>query len=65
MRELANGANPEGDDIEKLEKSIGEFTSALIDPLKADADTRNTFQSCLDDVVEKAIETKQKKVLHK
>ena len=65
MRELANGANPEGDDIEQPEKSIGEFTSALIDPLKADADTRNTFQSCFDDVVEKAIETKQKKVLHK
>ncbi|CAH3162466.1 unnamed protein product, partial [Pocillopora meandrina] len=63
LRDLANGANPEGDDIEQLEKSIGEFTSALIDPLKADADTRNTFKSCLDDVVEKAIETKQKKFI--
>ena len=41
-----------------------EFTSALIDPLKADADTRNTFQSCFDDLVDKAIDTKQKKVLH-
>ncbi|XP_066021554.1 uncharacterized protein [Pocillopora verrucosa] len=63
LRDLADGANPEKDDIEKLEKSMCEFTSALIDPLKADADTRNTFQSCFDDVVDKAIDTKQKKFI--
>ncbi|CAH3162458.1 unnamed protein product, partial [Pocillopora meandrina] len=63
LRDLADGANPEKDDIEHLEKSMCEFTAALIDPLKADADTRNTFQSCFDDVVDKAIDTKQKKLL--
>ena len=47
-----------------LEKSIDEFTSALIDPLKADPDTRKTFQSCFDYVIDKAIDTEQKKVLH-
>ncbi|CAH3122215.1 unnamed protein product [Pocillopora meandrina] len=40
-----------------------EFTSAMIDPLKADADTRNTFQSCFDDLVDKAIDTEQKKFI--
>ncbi|XP_066027980.1 uncharacterized protein [Pocillopora verrucosa] len=63
LRDLAHGANPEKDDIEQLEKSIGEFAEALIDPLKADADTRNTFQSCFDDVVDNAIDTKQKKFI--
>ncbi|XP_066021550.1 uncharacterized protein [Pocillopora verrucosa] len=63
LRDLADGANPEKDDIEKLEKSMCEFTSALIDPLKADADTRNTFQSCFDDLVDEAIDTKQKKFI--
>ena len=43
---------------------MDKFTSALIDPLKADADTRHTFQICFDDVVDKEIDTKQKKVLH-
>ena len=50
--------------MEQLEKSVDEFISAFIDPLKADADTRCTFQICFDDVVDKAIDTKQKKVLH-
>ena len=47
-----------------LEKSIDKFTSALMDPLKADPDTRKTFQSCFDYVIDKAIDTEQKKVLH-
>ncbi|PFX24640.1 hypothetical protein AWC38_SpisGene10754 [Stylophora pistillata] len=62
LRDLAHDANPEKDDLEMLEKSIDGFTSALIDPLKADADTRNTFQSCFDDVVDEAIDMKQKKI---
>ena len=48
-----------------LEKSIDEFISALIDPLKADPDTKKSFQSCFDDVIDKAIDTEQKKVQHK
>ena len=47
-----------------LEKSIDEFISALIDPLKADPVTKKSFQSCFDDVIDKAIDTEQKKVLH-
>ncbi|XP_022789486.1 uncharacterized protein LOC111329139 isoform X2 [Stylophora pistillata] len=42
---------------------MNEFTSTLMDPLKADADTRNTFQSCFDYVIDKAIDTNQKKFI--
>ena len=41
-----------------------EFTSALIDPLIANAYARYIFQSCFDDLLDEAIDTKQKKVLH-
>ena len=64
LKDLANSVNPEKDDIETLVNSVDEFMSALINPLKSDNDTRNTFQSCFDHVVDKAISTKQKKVLH-
>ncbi len=58
-----SGVNPEKDEIETLVNSVNEFTSALINPLKSDNDTRNTFQSCFDYVVDKAIDAEQKKVL--
>ena len=63
LKHSANTVNPEKDDIEMLMNSVDEFMSALINPLKSDNDTRNTFQSCFDHVVDKAISTKQKKVL--
>ena len=60
---VAKAVNPETDEIETLSKSVNEFTCAFIDPLRSDSDTRNTFQSCLDSVVDKAIDTEQKKVM--
>ena len=65
LKGLANNVSPEKDDIETLVNSVDEFTSALINPLKSDSDTRNTFQSCFDHVVDKAINTEQKKVLRR
>ncbi|PFX26290.1 Short transient receptor potential channel 2 [Stylophora pistillata] len=61
LRDLSGRGIPEKDDIEKLEKYVNEFTSALVDPLKTNADNRRTFQSCFDCVVDEAIDTKQKK----
>ncbi|KAL9984405.1 hypothetical protein ACROYT_G006693 [Oculina patagonica] len=58
-----SGVNPEKDEIETLVNSVNEYTSALINPLKSDNDTRNTFQSCFDYVVDKAIDAEQKKFL--
>ena len=63
LKDSANNVNPEKDEIEKLVDSVDEFASALINPLKSDSDTRNTFQSCFDHVVDKAINTEQKKVI--
>lgn len=63
LKDSANSVNPEKDEIETLVNSVDEFTSALINPLKSDSDTRNTFQSCFDHVVDKAINTEQKKFL--
>ncbi|RMX45056.1 hypothetical protein pdam_00011500 [Pocillopora damicornis] len=63
LQDLAHDENSEKDDVKMLEKSIDEFISALIDPLKADPDTKKSFQSCFDDVIDKAIDTEQKKFI--
>ena len=59
---VENAVNPETDEIETLSKTVTEFTCAFINPLRSDSDTRSTFQSCLDYVVDKAIDDEQKKV---
>ena len=59
---VENAVNPETDEIETLSKSVNEFTSAFINPLRSDSDTRNTFKRCLDYVVDIAIDEEQKKV---
>ena len=61
---MKKAVNPETDKIETLSKSVNEFTCAFVDPLRSDSDTRNTFKSCLDSVVDKAIDTEQKKVMN-
>ncbi|XP_022789480.1 uncharacterized protein LOC111329136 [Stylophora pistillata] len=63
LRRLADRKGPEKDDIEKLAKSVDEFTLALVDPLKSNADTRHKFQSFFDSVVDEAIDTRQKKFI--
>ncbi|PFX17926.1 hypothetical protein AWC38_SpisGene17723 [Stylophora pistillata] len=65
LRDLAHEGNPEKDDIEKLEKSLNEFTSTLIDPLKTNAYYKRRLSSDFDHVIDIAIDTKQKKVLYK
>ena len=63
LKDLVKSAvNPETDEIETLSKSVDGFTCALVDPLRSDSDTRNTFKSCFDSVVDKAIDTEQKEV---
>jgi len=49
-----------------LASSVEEFTNCLIDPLKSDDECRLQFKKCLNEVLETAIELKQKKVgVHK
>ena len=48
--------------MKKLADSVDEFTSALIDPLKSDEQSREVFGDSLDSVIDKAIKYKQMKV---
>ena len=63
LKDLVKSAvNPETDEINTLSNLVDEFTYAFVDPLRSNSDTRTTFERCLDYVVDKAIDTKQKKV---
>ena len=61
---VEKAVNPETDEIQMLSNSLNEFTYAFVDPLRSDSDTRHTFKSCLDLMVDKAIDEGQKKVIY-
>ena len=61
---VEKAVNPETDEIQTLSNSLNEFTYAFVDPLRSDSDTRHTFKSCLDFMVDKAIDEGQKKVMY-
>ena len=63
LKHLPDSGGAERNDLELLVNSLDEFTAALIHPLKSDHDSRSIFRSCLDGIMEKAIDTEQKKVL--
>ncbi|KAJ7377938.1 hypothetical protein OS493_025252 [Desmophyllum pertusum] len=63
LNDLPDRGGAERNEFQMLANSVDEFTAALINPLKSDDDSRSTFRSCLDSVMEKAIDTEQKKVL--
>ena len=48
--------------MKKLADSVDEFTSALIDPLNSDKQSREAFGDSLDSIIDKAIEYEQMKV---
>ena len=61
---VEKAVNPETDEIQMLSNSLNEFTYAFVDPLRSESDTRRTFKSCLDLMVDKAIDEGQKKVIY-
>lgn len=61
---VEKAVNPETDEIQTLSNSLNEFTYAFVDPLRSDSDTRHTFKSCLDFMIDKAIDEGQKKVMY-
>ena len=63
LKDLPDSGGAERNELELLVNSLDEFTAALIHPLKSDHDSRSTFRSCLDAIMEKVIDTEQKKVL--
>ena len=50
------------EEMKKLADSVDEFTSALIDPLKSDKQSREALGDCLDSIIDKAIKYEQMKV---
>ena len=64
LKDLAEGRGPEYKEFEMLADSVGEFSTALIDPLKSDDDLRTSFEGCFDVVLDEAIQKKQKKVIY-
>ena len=61
---VEKAVNPETDEIQTLSNSLNVFTYAFVDPLRSDSDTRHTFKSCLDFMVDKAIDEGEKKVMY-
>ena len=63
LRKLAEKMGPDKERFDKLANSVEEFTTCLIDPLRSDKDRRRQFGDyVLDDLLNVAIENKQKKV---
>ena len=62
LQQLAKKKGPDEQDFLKLENDVKEFAVCLMDPLKSDDRKRNAFSAWIDGVVDKAIETGQKKV---
>lgn len=62
LRKLADDKGPDEERFTQLANSVEEFTSALLDPLKADKRRREEFGDALDDILDDAIRLKQKKV---
>lgn len=63
LKDLPDSGGAERNELESLVNSLDEFSAALIHPLKSDHDSRDIFRSCLDGIMEKAIDTEHKKVL--
>jgi len=62
LRKLADEKGPEEERFNELANAVEEFTSCLLDPLKADQQRREEFGDALDDILDDAIRLKQKKV---
>jgi len=58
---LADEKGPEEERFNQLANAVEEFTSCLLDPLKADQQRREEFGDALDDILDDAIRLKQKK----
>ena len=62
LREKADEKGPDEEEFTKLANSVDEFSYALLNPLKLDVELRHAFADSLDDVMDAAIDMKQKKV---
>ena len=62
LRRLADSKGPDEERFNELANSVEEFTSSLLDPLRAEQRRREEFGVALDEILDDAIQLKQKKV---
>ena len=62
LRQKANKKGPDEEELTKLANSVDEFSYLLLNPLKSDKKLSDAFADSLDDIMDAAIEMKQKKV---
>jgi len=64
LRSLAKCKGSEGEMFNKLANSVEDFTTRLLDPMQSDQLQREGFgYFILDDILDEAIDLKQKKVI--
>lgn len=62
LRRLAKEKGPGAEEFAKMARSVDEFTSCLLDPLKSDMEARHVFGDSLNDLMDVGIDRKQKTV---
>ena len=60
---MADSKGPDEGRFNQLADSVEEFTNSLLDPLRADRQRREEFGDALDEILDDAIQLKQKKVI--
>jgi len=63
LRVRADEKGPDEEEFTKLANFVDEFSYSLLNPLKLDVELRHLFADSLADVMDKAIDKKQKKTL--
>lgn len=62
LQSEARDERPDVEELKSLANSVEEFTTCLIDPLKSDKPSRESFGESLDTIIDEAIQNKQMKV---
>ena len=62
LKSVAHDERPDVEELKSLANSVEEFTTCLIDPLKSDKPSRESFGESLDSIIDEAIQNKQMKV---
>lgn len=65
LEELARKRSPDAEDLQTLAKTVQEFATELLEPLKGDDVMRSIFEGKdFDRIAEKAVHFRQKKVVN-
>ena len=59
---MADNKGPDEERFNQLAKSIEEYTTCLLDPLRSNESRRENFGNAMDNILDEAIQLKQKQV---